>query len=291
MVTTQSSIFFKRWFFIGALMIFLILEACQNSSQTNEADQTSEDVEARTSSEETEIDNSFVGLIEKAHKKDDWYAKNALQFDMDLTFNGNQVLEGKVTMRPHAGLSRVELKDGTLLIFDGKEAYLPDTSNYPAAQARFHLLTWPYFLAAPYKFKDPGAKVDTMGAHPLFDTQMPAAKMVFTEAVGDTPDDWYVLYRNPENDRLRGMAYIVTFGTTVEDASAEPHLIAYEDYQDIEGIPVPFTWTFWNWSQEEGEKDQIGEVKISNFSFVEVEDEVFQTPENFKMAELPKAEG
>ena len=34
---------------------------------------------------------------------------------------------------------------------------------------------------------------------------------------GDAPRDWYILYRDPQSDRLRAMAYIVTYGKAPSD--------------------------------------------------------------------------
>jgi hypothetical protein len=92
-------------------------------------------------------------------------------------------------------------------------------------RARFHLLTWPYFAALPMKLADPGAHLQLLGERSLRGKVYQAVRLTFDPGVGDTPEDWYVLYRDPSSGRLAAAAYIVTYGKSATAASKEPHAI------------------------------------------------------------------
>jgi hypothetical protein len=143
----------------------------------------------------------------------------------------------------------------------------------------FDLKTWAYFLKAPYKLNDPGTKISGEGAANMKGRSYDTAKLTFASGTGDTPDDWYMLYRNPESDRLQAMAYIVTAGKTVEEANKDPHAISYDDFEVIDGIPVAANWNFWGWNAAKGfSEETIGEARLSNIQFVE-KGKLFEKPE------------
>ncbi|MEO1652927.1 MAG: hypothetical protein AAFU64_05240, partial [Bacteroidota bacterium] len=183
---------------------------------------------------------------------------------------------------------RLEKKDGTVLLYDGNDVFIrPDTAMYPGA--RFDMFTWSYFFMAPFKFSDLGAQWEDKGDLSLGEKSYPAARLTFSSEVGDTPDDWYIAYREPENDLLNALAYIVTFGTTTEKANEEPHAITYHDYQEIEGIPFAQEWKFWQWNEQDGLGDEIGSATLSNIQFVAPETDFFEmSGEDMSQVSLPQ---
>ena len=107
--------------------------------------------------------------------------------------------------------------------------------------------------------------------------------------MGDAPDDWYLLYRDPGDATLRAMAYIVTYGKSKEEAGKEPHAIRYDSYVDVDGVKLSDKWSFWNWSEEEGiHGDKIGEAILSNFAFVEPGPDAFTKPAGAMAAPFPE---
>lgn len=229
----------------------------------------------------------FARAIEKTHGIDAWRSQSALETDITVEFGGNQMIDGKLLMDPSGGHVRIELKSGTVMVFDGRNAWVaPADTSFQGA--RFHILTWSYFLAAPMKLRDPGTRLEDLGKSPLRDgKKLKAARLTFGADVGDTPDDWYVVYRDAKK-RLAAMAYIVTFGKSVDDAEKEPHAITYGDYKTIDGVAVPHHWQFWNWTAENGiHGDAIGEVKLSGFRFVKPAADAFKQPKNARRADLP----
>lgn len=189
--------------------------------------------------------------IEKAHQADLWRGKEAVAVELTIRFGGKERFRGRILMRPQVDVVRLERADGAVAVFDGTDAWLsPAKADWP--KARFDVLTWAYFWAAPYKLQDRGARLESTGEANLRGTRMQTARLTFATSTGDAPNNWYVLYRDPDSSRLAAMAYIVAYGTAREEAEKEPHAIVYEDFQNVEGIPMSLRWMFWNWSKEKG---------------------------------------
>ncbi len=261
-----------------ALALSLLgLAGCQSPSPP----ETAKPVEATGNAED------FAAPIERAHSADGWREKHALQSGIVVRFGGNTILEGRMLTTPSMSRTRLDLASGPVAIWDGADVWVaPAAAEFP--RARFHALTWPYFLLAPIKLRDPGARVALLGERNLRGATFETAKLSFESGVGDTPDDWYVLYRSPESGRLAAMAYIVTFGTSLEEAEREPHAVTYDEYTDVEGVPVPTRWTFWMWSEEQGiHGEPIGEVTLVDPEFVAPPEDAFAPPEGARKEELP----
>lgn len=234
--------------------------------------------------------------IEEAHRADAWRAHRAIAGDLYVSWGGKTILQGEMTYDWRRNRSRLDLADGTTLVFDGKQAWVSPASA-EVEMARFHLHTWPYFLLAPFKLRDPGSHLVPGGTRMLDDEPHPIATMTFDPGVGDAPDDWYVVYQDPETHRLAAMAYIVTYGgTSREEAEKDPHLVVYGGYEEIAPLegkalesPVLSTaWTFYAWDEAEGSRGgPIGEVTLSNLRFVEPHRLFFSRPADSREDPLP----
>ncbi len=236
-----------------------------------------------------DTDQGFVSSIEKAHGAQAWRSKQAVSADLTIDFGGQRMLEGTMIFDTAVGRSRMELADGTVLVFDGETAWVsPADSSFK--DARFHVLTWPYFLAAPMKLRDPGTHLKDTGEMPWRkDKKVDTAKLTFEGGVGDAPDDWYILYRDPQTHRLLGAAYIVTFEKSVDEAEKQPHAISYEQYESVDGVSLPHRWRFWHWDKNKGIHGQpIGKAKLMNVRFVSPKPGTFKKPNNARMAHHPK---
>ena len=231
--------------------------------------------------------DGYAAAVEKAHGIDAWRGQEVLAADILLNLGGKTVLSGKLLMETTRGRSRIELADGTLLVFDGTDAWVSPASAQIEG-ARFHLRTWPYFIAAPMKLQDPGSKLSVLGKRQLAGQAYTAARLTFQGGVGDTPDDWYITYAHPQTHRLHAMAYIVTYGKDPAAAEKEPHLIMYEEFETIDGVSISTRWRFWPWSPEQGSHgDPIGDVSLSNVEFVKPTADGFARPDDARPDILP----
>ena len=228
----------------------------------------------------TSFKSSFITPIEEAHNNEEWLNKSTFKADITITFGGNTALEATMYMHPASGKTRLNVDENISVGYNGKDIWI--TPNDSAlARADFHVLTWSYFLAAPYKLDDPGTQLSDEGVSSLRGKDYDTAKLTFEAGTGETPDDWYMLYRDQETNKLFSMAYVVTYGKTLEEANQEPHAITYHDFKTIDGVPISTSWKFWGWSAESGlGEQQIGSGTLSNVAFVEVDDGFYKKAES-----------
>jgi hypothetical protein len=229
----------------------------------------------------------LVDRVERAHRADRWYRHEAVAAHIDVTFRGNHVLRGTFTFDTAVGKVRAELDNGTTIVFDGQTCWVsPADSDFQ--RARFHVLTWPYFAAVPFKLDDPGAHVQSLDNPLAYNGKDHlGGKLTFSPGTGDAPDDWYILYVDPDNHWLRAMAYVVTYGKDA-DAELEPHAIVYDDYVRVSGSLVSRQWTFYHWSEQAGiHGEPIGHVSLSDIRFVTPDDQMFIAPPGAREETLP----
>jgi hypothetical protein len=174
---------------------------------------------------------------------------------------------------------------GLVQIYDGDKIY-SSASVADGKGVRFKMFTWPYFFALPYKLTDPGANVEPLGKKPFADKYLASYKLTFDQGVGDSPDDWYVIYLN-EDGTIHAAGYIVTFGGKEKsEAEKSPHVIVYENYKMIEGMPIATSWKFYNWADISGiTGEAIGSATLSDFSFPVLEGGFYKAGEGFVVVE------
>jgi len=270
---------------LGWLLPVALFGACQGPPPGEEAVAPAGEEAAPPTTPEA----AFAQAIEEAHGLEAWRSQPVFAAEIDLTFGGQPALAGTMSFPTDLTASRLDLANGTTLVFDGTSVWVSPEDS-PVPQARFHALTWPYFLAVPMKLQDPGTHLELLGERTLEGVPHPAARLTFAPGVGDTPDDWYVLYRQPETDRLRGMAYIVTYGKSAEEAGKEPHAILYDAFVDVDGVAIPTEWTFWNWNEEEGTHGEpVARMILGNPRFIEADLGAFDRIEGAREDRLPTA--
>ena len=230
----------------------------------------------------------FARRIEQAHGRAAWDTKAALHARFELHFGGEHRFDATIWMRPDTSGVRLAVDGGPTIVFDGESAWVaPADTGFD--RPRFHVLTWPYFIAAPFKLRDPGTRLADLGRRPLrADRRLPAAKLTFASGVGDTPDDWYVVFRDAGSGRMAAMGYIVTYGRPREKAEEKPHAITYRRYRTIEGVTLSTRWRFWPWKPGKGiHGDPIGSATLSEIRFGEPPEGAFERPEGARRATLP----
>ncbi len=237
--------------------------------------------------------DAYTSQVEAAHGADAWRRYPALSCDITVTLGSETMIEGAMLFETSLARSRLDLADGTIVVFDGRDAWVSPAES-PLQAARFHALTWPYFAAVPMKLGDRGARLTELGARTLQGTTYHAAAMTFKPGTGDTPDDWYVLYVHPRSGLLRAMAYIITYGTDATGAEQDPHAITYHDHVTLGELPrgqVQFAtrWQFWGWDPDEGiVGDAIGQAVLSNVRLTDPPVDTFTIPQDSRVDVLPE---
>lgn len=230
-------------------------------------------------------ENTFTNYIEEAHKKGEFLSYKAISFDLEIFFGENSILSGKITTLTDSTKTRLDIENGTSLIYDGDRVYLtPSDTDYE--RARFDMFTWSYFFLFPYKLSDPGTIWNEYENSDLNGKQYNTQKLSFENGIGDSPDDWYIVYSDNGTNLIKYSAYIVTFTKSKQEAEKDPHAIEYTDYNKINGIPISTRWVFWGWDKEKGLTEKIGYASIENINFIEeIEKNFFSEPENSRVIE------
>lgn len=222
----------------------------------------------------------FITLIEQAHNNKTFFKHKAVAFDIEVTWSGKTTLKATLFSQTNSGKIKLDFGKGVAVYFDGKEVFLsPASADYK--RARFDVLTWQYFFFAPFKLRDKGVTV-TADIDRLNDSRAyPTAKMTFTAGTGDSPDDWYILYRNAQTNQLDGMAYIATYGGKKPDDTT-PNAITYNEWTSLDGVRFPTKWQFTDWNEAKGFTKVRGEAAIRNIRWVENTEGVFEVPKDSK---------
>jgi hypothetical protein len=153
------------------------------------------------------------------------------------------------------------------MAWDGERAW-SENWKLPYPPRFFALLDY-YFLCLPWMAADPGVELGEPGIGRLPDdpTEYQTVRMTFQAGIGDTPDDYYVLYIHPETHELHACEYIVTYAGVLPEGidSSPPHLLVYEECTGVDGLRLPsgykvydkasqavlFTATVHDWSLRE----------------------------------------
>lgn len=270
----------KKLILSFTLLLFFLLLSCKENVKKEE-----------TTTEETQINKTeaneipeFTEEIEATHKKSDFLAKEIISYDLVVKFGGKESLNAKYTQSVDGTLIKMERANGEIVIYNGKEVYT-NKADTDLGKDRFDIFTWSYFVTIPYKLNDEGTIWSDFHDRPFYGETVPTGKLTFENNIGDAPDDWYVVYKNPKN-YLVGTAYIVTFGKDKKASKIEPHAVKYTNFSEVDGIPFAKNWTYHLWTNENGFGDQIGEATLTNVTFSKSNDTLFKKPENATLVPL-----
>ncbi len=131
---------------------------------------------------------------------------------------------------------------------------------------RFLALLNYHFLNLPWLVKDPGVVLGEPGTRKLWDdpSEYIAVRVTYEAGVGDTPDDYYVLFIDPDTYELHGCEYVVTYPTLIpEGAESTPtHILVYDTFELVSGLKVPTHFTVYK-----SDRTEYAACAISDWSF------------------------
>jgi hypothetical protein len=129
---------------------------------------------------------------------------------------------------------------GARISWDGEKVW-SEKWQAPVPPRFLALLSY-YFLNLPWLAADPGVRLSEPGRGKRWDmpTEYITVKMTFEPGVGDTPDDYYLLFIDPESYQLRASEYTVTYADILPPGVEElKDVIVYEDFTTVNGLVVP----------------------------------------------------
>ncbi|MEM8738603.1 MAG: hypothetical protein AAGG38_09020 [Planctomycetota bacterium] len=233
-----------------------------------------------------------IQAIEDNHQAGTYHQHRAIQARYDIEFGPMQI-QGEMFFTPSMSKVRLGIDGHAVLTYDSDDAWMaPAEAQVPGPPPRFHVLTWPYFVAVPYKLNDPGTILSDAGDLPVRPGQtLRGTKVTFESGVGDTPDDWYIAFTDPSSGLLTALAYIVTYGVDPEQAQKRRSIVFYDDYIDVDGVPIATRWTFHRWNPKKGGVvgDPKGQATLSDLHLLkEVAATTFEKPEGAARIDPPQ---
>ena len=132
------------------------------------------------------------------------------------------------------------------LAFDGSDVWLKelDTAKF-TRNPRFYYNLMFYFYAMPFILGDDGINFKDTASLKMDGMEYPGITISYDAGIGESPDDEYILYYNPETYKMEWLGYTVTYFS--KEKSKEFHFIKYSDWQDVEGLQLPHTLQWYNY--------------------------------------------
>ncbi|WP_424962514.1 DUF6503 family protein [Ekhidna sp.] len=256
------------------ILSLVVLIACQPNKQNQDTEEEAKAYEAPKHHSE-----SLTKVLDAHGSHEQWSKMKYLSYTKGEEYTITNLQNRKI---------RVESPDQTIG-FGGTDVWVtPDTVD--ASRARFYHNLFFYFYAMPFVVGDPGAFYEDVEPRELKGKTYNGIKISYGENVGDAPDDNYILWFDPETNKMEWLMYTVTY------RSGEPSdtykLIRYDQWSEFNGLLLP---TAIQWHQYKGDSvgEMSNEVRFENIQVTEESpaDSLFVMPENAQIAPLNVGKG
>ncbi|MFD0861324.1 DUF6503 family protein [Sungkyunkwania multivorans] len=168
--------------------------------------------------------------------------------------------------------------------FDGKDVWLHADEGAYKGNARFYHNLFFYFYAMPFVLADEGVNYSEATPLTFEGTEYPGIRISYDNGVGDSPEDEYYLYYNPDTYQMEWLGYTVTYATG--EKSDDVHWIRYNDWTDLKGLLLPNSITWYDYEDDTiKEPKSTIEFKEAELSEVAYGDNVFDKPEGATVIE------
>jgi hypothetical protein len=252
-------------------------------------------LEAQDRLSNSEAGELLLSSIEAHGGLERWYANGPLYFRFNYRPLEGTARDTYQTVDTWASKARHQLagdkmaKDKNVEFgWDGESAWISPAGAEINNNARFWALTPYYFVAMPFVLADPGVNLEKTGTAELHGKPHDVIMATFGDDVGDSPDDYYVIYLDAETSRFGGLRYVVSYpGFFPEGGHSPEKLMVYEGDQVIDGITLAKQFPTYKWdpqTKERGEK--VTEVTMTDVEFrPETLDSYFAAPEGAQVLE------
>lgn len=152
--------------------------------------------------------------------------------------------------------------------WDGEKAwYFPADATIPY-DVRFWSLTPYYFVGMPFVFADPGVSLQKEADIIWEEKTYHSVRVTFGENIGDAPDDYYVLYLEPDTGRLAAIRYIVSYAGYFPDGGhSQEKLMSFDGEQLVGSIKFPISFRTYMWTAAGPDEEQVTFTEVSDLTF------------------------
>jgi hypothetical protein len=231
------------------LLTIALLSSCKQENKTKDYSEESLEVTARIYPDNmSEIFNAHGGI-------DLWNTFEGMYYEIEEpTINEKHT----VALKSRKSIINAEHH---ILAFDGKDVWLKelDTVTFKSNPRFFYNLMF-YFYAMPFILGDDGINYSDAEPLQMDGMEYPGISISYNAGIGDSPDDEYILYYNPETYKMEWLGYTVTYFS--KEKSKEFHFIKYSDWGNVNGLVLPKTLTWYNY------ENNLPTTKRSDRNFV-----------------------
>ena len=221
--------------YVNFLLLLVLLISCKETTETKK-----EVIKTKELSVETKIYPENISKVFKAHGGlETWNAMKHLVFEMEIA-GGREVTSTDLKNRKTL-IETDKFKIG----FDGDKVWLKQDSLAYKGNAKFYYNLMFYFYAMPFVLADDGIVYENVEPLVFEDKEYLGIKISYNTGVGESPDDEYILYYDSQTNKMAWLGYTVTYFS--KEKGKEFHFIKYSNWQNIEGLLLPETLTWYNY--------------------------------------------
>ncbi len=287
------------------LLALLASAGCKHSAPVENTPTTAETQAPKTAAPQTEwvservleaknrLSESPAGellwrSIETHGGLEKWFANGPIYFRFNYRPLGDSPYRDTYqTVDTWSSRARHQVADDQNVEFgwDGKDAWISPPDAELTTNARFWALTPYYFIGMPFVLADPGVFLKNEGTTELHGRPHDVLRATFGENVGDSPDDYYVIYLDAETGHVGGLRYIVSYRGFFPDGNHSPEkLMVYEGEQTVDGITLAKQYSTYSWDIENSERgEKVTHTELTDLEFTL--DSFFEAPADAKILE------
>jgi len=201
---------------------------------------------------------NFIKVLDAHGGTDLWDTKQSLKFTVEKP-DGNEVTTTDLKSRK----SFIDMPKHAIG-YNGENVWLlnKDTITYKGKPKFYYNLMF-YFYAMPFVLADDGIMYGETEPLVFEGKSYPGIKIAYQAGVGESPDDEYRLYYDPETFQMAWLAYTVTFFSRKK--GKEFHFIKYGSWQEVDGLLLPDTLSWYHY------EDNKPTTKRNDLKFTQVE--------------------
>ena len=218
-----------------------------------------------------------------------WFGKGPIAFHFDYQpldggrrRNSYQVIDQWSVRAVHEVADNRDITYG----WDGKQAWsFPDSADV-GVNPRFWSTTPYYFVGLPFVLADEGVILEELGKKEFKGITYDLIKASYENGIGDAPDDFYVIYIDPETKLMGALRYIVSYPGFFPDGGHLPEkFMEITGQQTVDGMTVP-TGYHTHWFKNDEPEEHITTIDVTEVSFKDdMLDSYFEMPEGARIQE------
>lgn len=220
-----------------------------------------------------------AGAIDKAHGGAQFRMRAILQCDLTVEA-GERSLQGKLTMQTNDLATRLDLADGSALVFDGSTCWVAPESNPLAEGAGVQrLLTLRALVAAPFMARDSHVKVSFYRATMVMGADVDGFRIDWRFG-NHMPAQTLMGYSDARKRELSVLGCDALGGLLgLPEGEGGVRCVVFTDLQAFEGMLLPTTWWLYDWTEAAGVRgERLATVKIANVQFLRADAVQFTPP-------------